>query len=315
MRVGGKLDQGDPLHQESLDAAHHASGEPNGSATGRGSYITAAVVATLRDQLLPVDDAVLRSFTATSVLTGRQIQRLHFPGGDATAARRARRRLARLVELQILDRLPRQIGGVRAGSAGFIYVLGPAGQWLVSKQARDGQLRIRRINPPGALFLAHRLAVSELYVRLREATVDAERADATNDDAATIPLSLELLDFVAEPGCWRQFVGDHGRTETLKPDAALRIGLGEFEEAWFVELDMGTESGTAIHIKADRYGRYFRTGREQAESGLFPRVLWVAPDDTRARQLTAIVRRLQPVPDLHVVTTLDHAIETLRGPP
>ncbi len=49
-----------------------------------------------------------------------------------SAARIARRVLARLTELGVLARLERRIGGLRAGSSGYVYYLGPAGQRLVA---------------------------------------------------------------------------------------------------------------------------------------------------------------------------------------
>jgi len=55
--------------------------------------------------------------------------------------------------------------------------------------------------------MRHLLAVSELYVQLREAA----RSNV-----------LELLDFDAEPTCWRGS-RDGPRLVTLKPDAFVRL--------------------------------------------------------------------------------------------
>ena len=38
----------------------------------------------------------------------------------------------------------------------------------------------------------------------------------------------------------------------------------------------------SIIAKAKTYVRYWQSGREQAETGIFPFVLWVAPDEARA---------------------------------
>ena len=46
------------------------------------------------------------------------------------------------------------------------------------------------MHEPGLAFVRHTLAVTELYVRLRE----AERAG-----------TLELLEFEPEPECWRSY--------------------------------------------------------------------------------------------------------------
>ena len=63
-----------------------------------------------------------------------QIQRLYFSDmrTKATSARLCRRVLERLVRDKVLVRLERRIGGVRAGSASFIYALGSVGQQIES---------------------------------------------------------------------------------------------------------------------------------------------------------------------------------------
>jgi hypothetical protein len=56
-------------------------------------------------------------------------------------------------------------------------------------------------------------------------------------------------------------------------------------------MDLGTESGPRITTKAKAYIRYFGSGREQAESGVFPFVLWIAPDEDRAALLVDALAR------------------------
>src|SRR5258708_2046610 len=57
------------------------------------------------------------------LLSAGQLRGLFFHGiaEPVTRARRARRQLARLVELELLWRLERRVGGVRAGSTGYVY--------------------------------------------------------------------------------------------------------------------------------------------------------------------------------------------------
>src|SRR6266851_903019 len=92
----------------------------------------------LRSDLSERDLAILRSVHHLHFLSATQLQRLHFPSTSHTplgAVRSCRRVLARLVDCRALIRLERRIGGVRAGSASFVYSLGPVGQRLLADEA------------------------------------------------------------------------------------------------------------------------------------------------------------------------------------
>jgi hypothetical protein len=102
---------------------------------------------------------------------------------------------------------------------------------------------------------------------------------------------VELLTHQTEPACWRPYLGPHGALETLKPDFYAVTASGEFEDSWFIEVDRGTESLPTLLGKCRQYQRYWQTGREQAERGVFPAVLWVVPDDARARVLVRGIRQ------------------------
>jgi hypothetical protein len=55
-------------------------------------------------------------------------------------------------------------------------------------------------------------------------------------------------------------------------------------------------------------------GTEQARQQVFPRVLWVVPDDVRALQISQSLRRSAGLtPELFVVTTVELAVRTLTG--
>src|SRR5271154_3091353 len=108
-----------------------------------------------------------------------------------SAARSSRRVLARLTVLRVLARLQRRIGGRRAGSAGYVYYLGPVGQRLVAYWQGQGLTRGRFRPEPGGRYVRHRLAVSELYVPTRVAA-----------KAGT----LDVLRFDVEPDCWRSYI-------------------------------------------------------------------------------------------------------------
>lgn len=236
----------------------------------RRSYVTAGRLVELERGITDRDQAVLDTLGRVRLATSGQLERLHFPD---VSVRRCRQVLVSLVQRQLIARLPRVIGGVRAGSAGHVYSLDVAGARLV----HPGLARPQRPWSVGLSFLKHALAVTELYVRL----VECKRSG-----------DLKLLDFTTEPGCWRSFYGPGGGRLVLKPDAAVTVQLGPYEDRWFVELDRGTESRPTIQRKAELYRRYWQSGTEQARSEVFPRVLWVVPDDARYEVMTDVLGRL-----------------------
>jgi hypothetical protein len=171
--------------------------------------------------------------------------------------------------------LDRSVGGRRAGSAGYVYALGPAGQRLIDPDRK----RFRLPWTPRPSYLRHALAVSQLYTDLRE----EERSSG-----------MELVAFESEPNCWRRYFGPTGARSTLKPDALVMVGLDDFEDRYFIEADCGTEPGTRIRAKAKTYVRYWQSGREQADIGIFPYVLWIAPNAKRAAFLVDALANLDP---------------------
>jgi hypothetical protein len=216
-----------------------------------------------------------------------------------SAARSARRLLARLTTLRVLGRLERRIGGRRAGSAGYVYYLGPVGQRLIAYWHGRGLVRGRTRPEPGGRYVRHCLSVSELYVQTRLAA-NAGR--------------LDLLSFQAEPGCWRRYVDGFGGQTLLKPDAYVRLGLGAYEDSFFIEVDLGSESRPVIARKVRAYLDYFQTGAEQAERGVFPRVLLLTNTEARRTVLVGVCERLPAESQaLFTVSTLDQALAVLTG--
>jgi hypothetical protein len=232
------------------------------------TYVTTKKLCELERSLTPREHLVLTTLARVRMARSEQLERLHF--GDVTR-RQARQVLAQMVARRLLLRLPRTVGGARAGSGGFVYALDVAGQRLATAQER----RVQRPWNVGTPFLAHSLAVTEVFVRL----VEAEHLG-----------QLTLTNFAGEPACWRSFSGPVGRA-VLKPDAYLMIGLGHYEDRWFIEVDRGTESAPTIARKCDTYRRYWQSGKEQARSGIFPRVLWLVPDKRRQAALVEVLGR------------------------
>src|SRR5918912_4442559 len=128
------------------------------------AYLGRRGLAQLRDRLSERDLEVISSVAEHRFLTTRQIETLHFAdhATELAGARVCRRVLARLTDECLLARLERRVGGVRAGSASFVYALGPAGGRLL-----DGQRR--RTGEPSTTFLTHTLAVAQAHVELIQA--------------------------------------------------------------------------------------------------------------------------------------------------
>lgn len=242
----------------------------------RGRYVTTTAAQAVAARLTAQDWQVMERVATLRFVSGDQLARLCFPAeSPVVGARAARRALLRLTRLDVLERLPRRVGGVRAGSAGYVYRLGLVGHRLAVGAGLLPEGPRRRSQVPGTLFLHHTLQIAELHTRL----IESERSG-----------SIELLALEAEPSCWRSM--DGAQSQRLKPDTHVRLGIGPYEDSYFIEVDRGTEGSRAIARQLDAYVRYYQSGQEQAERGVFPRVLWLVPDAARAAAIEACVAGL-----------------------
>jgi len=250
-------------------------------------------------QLTDRDLQALRTVSRFRVMSGAQLGRLFWPeGSPRTSGRLARRGLNRLSQLDVLEPLVRRVGGERSGSASTTFAVGRAGQYILQSERASGR-RVRRAYTPGARYLAHTLAVAQLFVDL----VDAERQGL-----------VEIATFSPEPECWRPYPGAWGAGLTLKPDAYLKLAVGDYEFSWFIEQDMATEAQTTIEGKARQYLDYYRTGVEQVERGVFPRVLWIVPNAAHAERVRETLERLPAnAQRLFAVRTTVEALGLLRS--
>lgn len=231
-------------------------------------HLTIRRLAALSEELSAKDLDVVATLSRMRLATTGQLERLHWADGQpVTRARRCRRTLERLVRLGVLVRLERRIGGVRSGSASYIYALGVAGQHLNGSVGPAGGRSVRRPWTPSLPFVTHILAVTELYVQLVE---------RSRDD-----LDLELVRFDTEPACWRSYGGPSGGRLVLKPDAYCVLARADYEEHRFIEVDRATESLTTIAKKLTAYRQYWMSGQEQHRQGVFPGVLFIVPDQRR----------------------------------
>lgn len=245
--------------------------------------------------------AVLRSLHTFRLLTTAQVQRLHLiDGTPSSRLRRAQYLLKRLQELGLVVRLSRIIGGVRAGSSGFVYGLSALGQAVLKVSGPMGGRR-RRVWETRPYFQDHMLAVAELHVRLRE----VERAG-----------HVELLAFDGEPACWRYFSGTGGELVILKPDAYVQLGFKQLERSAFVEMDLATESLPTIERKCQRFITYWHSGIEQQRRGVFPLVVWLVPDEHRKQRIERSIGRLAvDASELFTVALADDGPRLLATPP
>jgi hypothetical protein len=255
----------------------------------------------LADGLPLRDRQIVETIACLSLVSGGQLVDLFFESvpNPSTRARRARRVLGRLVEERVLDRLERRRGGAGGGSSAWVYALGPAGRRMIAYWAGEGLPRSRSAHEPSAIWTAHTLAISDLYVRLRQ----AERTGR-----------VELLAFDAEPACWRRYTRLGGAAGVLKPDAYIRLGVGEFEDSFFIEMDLGSERRGQLTRQHHAYREYFRSGVEQTNTGVFPGVLWIVPDMQRAALLADIHRGMpEQTRRLFTAATRAQALAALGG--
>lgn len=197
-------------------------------------------------------------------------------GSEITRSRRTRALLQRLTELGVVVRLERTVGGVQPGSSTQVFGLSGLGLAILNVQGPYGRRR-RTVWETKPYFLYHVLAIADVCVGLTELSRDG---------------TAELLAFDGEPAAWRRFTASTGAAATLKPDAYVRVGVGEFERSAFIELDMASESLPTVERKCLSYAAYWRSGIEQREHGVFPLVLWLVPSGERQRKVREVIESL-----------------------
>lgn len=221
------------------------------------------------------DWQVLRRIQEHRFLTTDQVQHFVFTGhaSVSTAARTTRSVLTRLEHDGLLRALSRQVGGLHGGSGPRTWQLAPAGARLLRPVDRG-----YRVSLPTTRFLAHCLAVADIHLAVL-AAIEAMGGQATVQ---------------VEQSARRNYLNSGGSHVFLRPDlyAALRgtDDHGAYEDRWFVEVDLGTESLPTLVAKCAQYETYRSSGAEQTDHGAFPLVLWVM-QGTRAEQRRDELRR------------------------
>lgn len=246
--------------------------------------------------LSDLDLAIIATVARFGLMTTNHLAALFFPSppfsqltfNRATYARRVQKHLRRLVTLNLIGRLDRRVGGVRAGSSGYIYGLAAAGHRLLELPGRP-----RKLYEPLSPHIDHTLCVTDLYTRLTVAHRQGQ---------------LTVLDHKTEPECWTEAMG-----QWLKPDAYIRVQAADGRRyRWYLELDRGgprgAQSERRIQAKLDQYRLFWE--RQLLDDPVFPRVLFVAVHDHRTVQLQATVDR-QPEESrgLYAVATFADAVD------
>lgn len=236
----------------------------------------------LADELPERDRAALEVIGAHRYLTTHQIQRFVCIGhtSDQSAARTARALTRRLSEQGLLRPMERRIGGLHPGSAATVWQLAPAGHKLLRREGSG-----YRTHLPSPRFLSHCLAVADVHLGIR-----------------TLPgqAGITAVHTETEPTCWRRYSGQGGEPRWLQPDLFASISTAAYDDHWFVEVDLGTESLPTLLSKCRQYEAYRATGIEQDRLGAFPVVLWVLLREQRIEPLrAALVRSSTLDPALH----------------
>lgn len=253
--------------------------------------ITKAQLEAIERRLSDRDKAVLKLLLLCKYLTTKQIQRLYFTdlANQKSSMKATNRMLAKLKGYNLLEHLERRIGGVRAGSGSFVWVLTDTGiRILTPDKAR------KRSYEPTPTFLEHTLAVAETYLMITEICRGHEPSCHLTVGSSAPAMELTEVEF--EPKCWRGYSDIDSKPATLKPDLFAVTASGEYEDCYFFEVDLSTEAPTRILDKCKRYAYYYQLGTEQKKTGVFPFVIWLVPNQSRKESLQ---RNISGCRDLH----------------
>lgn len=248
------------------------------------------------------DLEILHSVAEFRLLSTEHLCQLHFAthASHVSGHRVCTRVLRRIAEHRLIRPLKQQIGGVHGGSASLIWTLDVAGGRLLRHLGGPDVGTRSRVFEPSTTFARHTLAVADAALEL----VHAHRRG-----------QIELISIASEPRNWRSFLSGIGTTRTLKPDLHVVTASGDYEDHWFIEVDRATESIPVLVRKAEVYRDYWQTGTEQRKVGVFPKVLWLLPDERRVQRFDeALARNPRLVPQFFVVTTTDRLIAAVRAP-
>jgi hypothetical protein len=236
--------------------------------------LVVALAETLTDREWQIMDAVNR----LRLVTGLQIERLHFAELSGKSRSVVRWRvLKRLVDWRALAPLARRVGGSLRGSAQLVYALDVVGERLLRlrRNLRQDEQRVRRAAVPGERFVRHTVAASELYVSL----IEQSRTGG-----------FQVDEFLAEPAAW----WPSGVGGWMKPDCYLALSADNVTDHWWVEVDLATEAVPTLRGKFLAYVDFVNRG-QLGPADVVPRVLVTVPTNDRQDTIERVVAGL-PAP-------------------
>lgn len=248
-------------------------------AAGRPARVRMPYVERLAERLSTRDWMILLTLNRVRLATGLQLERLHFY--ELTGRSRSVKRgdvLKRLTDAAVLAPLERRVGTANRGSAQQRYALDTAGHQLLRLHLNRESLatRVRRPRAPGDRFVAHALAITELYVAL----VERVRFG-----------TFALGEFQVEGAAyWPDGLGG-----LVKMDAFIRLERGDTANYWWYEADMATEDlSTTIRQMLLIYLDFVQRG-QLGPDGVVPKVLIGVPTAKRLAGVQGVIDEL-PAP-------------------
>lgn len=247
----------------------------------------------LAQSLSARDWAIVEATDHLRLASGRQLERLHFHdlSGRSRAVVRGRV-LKRLTDDRVLMPTVRRVGTGSRGSGQLAYALDTAGQHLAALRVNlvGPERPARRPRSPGERFIAHTLAVTELYVAL----VERRRISSFAIDA-----------FEVEPA-WANGLGGW-----VRPDAYLKLSHHSVTDYWWYEADLATESLPTISRKLRVYLDFVARG-QLGPDAVVPRVVIGVPTDYRRWAIQCEINRLpQPADVMFQVALLPGVADLL----
>lgn len=286
-------------HTTSLKKAQPPDQLPDPASSQPSSRLGKNKLAEL-ERLLPERDyEILIRLNRYRFLTSHQLS-LFFFSHCATQTSRTRNcnaTLKRLHDHGLIRPLKRRIGGGKGGSAVQVWHLSEAGFRLLHLHSTGKHPR-KTFYEPSSMFLSHTLAIAECALQITLLSRSSH--------------DLDVISLTPEPACWRSFI-HHGRAVNLKPDLFAITTDDGYEDHWFIEIDLGTESAHQVVTKCKTYRDYYLSGEEQENTGMFPLVVWIVPDEGRKlRLISAIRENLPPDPKMFLVITPEQLETMLR---
>ena len=248
----------------------------------RVKYLSKRMLEELDESILVErDKAILRSLLSLRYLLTSQVRRLHFAESTNPSAglRAATRVMNKLQGYGLVVSLQRRIGGARAGSNSYCWTLTEAGARVLHINV-DSYTHRKRAHEPSLYFVRHTLEVAEVYIQLNEISNRHH---------------LELIKTELEPTCWRGHTGMDGKPATLKPDMFAVVDGGSYQDSFFIEVDLATESPVIVLDKCRRYAHYCRTGIEQKKYEVFPLVVWLVYTANRKAKLQQYIAECREI--------------------